>query len=93
MMIDIFLLNFFFFGGLFYYFHIYRPPRRPHNFEELELVTQQICDFYGYELLIGTDQGEEPILDNAAYLIIIHPDIKDAVKDRINGVASEEDNT
>lgn len=50
--LDLFGIFGLFFGIVFYYFHIYRPPRAIHNEEDLQATLDNVANYLEYDLVV-----------------------------------------
>ena len=84
---DWLFLSFAFWGVLFAYLHLYKPPRKPHNDKDMEVSLDNLASYLGYDLVTFGSKNREG--DEITKLIILsHPE---ETKELMELMSGEED--
>jgi hypothetical protein len=65
-------------GAVFFYFHLYRPPRKLHNDNDLNSSLEHIADYLQYDIIDYTlrPDGYD---ENLKLYIISHPGLSEGL--------------
>lgn len=77
-----------FWGIIFLYFHIYRPPREIHNENDLDSTMKNLQKYLGYDVTSLGIRNDEVDL-----WIISHPDITKGLLNDLQTTPVEEEET